>query len=159
MPLIYEAEAGSACASVAPVGDAKWDRVGGWRGAFLEYVFFSWLMLALMLHICVLRLLAKTFLFEFIYLFGAVTPGRRHSHRSRSVLLTFSLTRHAALEKEKTHIVEWITRRPRTWDWMGSDRLKRSLINNKHLRFNFKSPSLRRRKMSEHLNRTGVDIC
>lgn len=68
--------------------------------------FLSWLTLALMLHICVLPLQPKTFLFEFIYLFLPVTPGRRHSHWSRSVLLTFfSLSRHAALEKEQTHIV------------------------------------------------------
>lgn len=63
--------------------------------------FLSWLTLAPMLHIRVLQLLEKTFLFEFIYLFVPVTPGRRHSHRSRSALLTFSPHKTCCFRKGK----------------------------------------------------------
>ncbi len=43
----------------------------------------------------------KYFLFEFIYLFVPVTPGRSHPHRRRSVLLTFLSQKTCSFRKGK----------------------------------------------------------
>ncbi len=123
--------------------------------------FLSWLTLAVMLHMCVRPLRGNTFLFECIYLFvrSCHTGVDDIPTRAARCCLHFSLRRHAALERKKTHIV---IEKPRDLEYetewgviVWGDPL--STINT-FVQTYLNSPSVIL-KTSGRLNGIGVDIC
>ncbi len=137
MPLIDEAEAGSACASRSKRLETTWAQEDE-EEHFLNTFSFLANVSSYAAHLCTPA--SGKYFFIWVYLFiCSFLSHRVDDIPAARCCLHFSLRRHAALEKEKTHIVIEKTQRLRIWDWMGSDRLRRSLINNKHPSFKLTS--------------------